>query len=558
MTPSQELAALRAVFDSLAEHVAVLDHQGVIRMVNAPWQRFVADNGGDPQKIVGKSYLEVCATVRKMGSEQADQALFGLREILAGRLTGFHMEYPCHSPTQRRWFVLYARPWMMDGELHGAVVSHLPITQRKEAEYVLQRYERAVALAPFLVSIVDTHFRYVVVNDTYLRYHARRREEIEGHSVAEVMGEESFTRWVRPHLERCFAGETIQYEAWFPMAGMGKRCMAVTYYPCIETDGRVSGAVVSARDVTDRRLLEDQLRRTAALLAETQALAHVGSLERDLESSVDVWSDELFRILGYAPGEVPADFERFLAHVHPDDLRPLMDAFVQAQGAAASFRQDVRLRTCRGEERWAAVVCSFDTDEHGAVARMHCAVADITDRRLAELRLEELAATDQLTGLANRRHFFERLHAEVARARRFGSPLCVAMVDVDHFKRVNDTYGHAVGDTVLATVAAVLRESVRAMDVVARVGGEEFAVILPETEMVAATGVLERIRQTVGARPMAGAQGQSFGVTVSCGVAQRQSGASGEELLSRADDALYAAKAAGRNQVQVATGADEP
>lgn len=96
------------------------------------------------------------------------------------------------------------------------------------------------------------------------------------------------------------------------------------------------------------------------------------------------------------------------------------------------------------------------------------------------------------------------------------------------------------------------------MDVVARVGGEEFAVILPETEMVAATGVLERIRQTVGARPMAGAQGQSFGVTVSCGVAQRQSGESGEELLSRADDALYAAKAAGRNQVQVATGADEP
>lgn len=552
---SQELAALRAVFDSLAEHVVVLDAQGIIVDANTAWRRFVEDSGRDAASLLGSAYVLACPTIQA-GSSEGIVLAQGLEKVLSGILTGFHMEYSCTISSKKHWFLVYVRPWFVEDELAGAVISHTMITQHKEVEYALQRYERAIASSPSLVSIVDRDFRYVLVNDTYLRYHARRREDIEGRSVAEVMGEKAFARVVRPQLERCFAGETFQYEAWFSMAGMGRRCMQVTYYPCQEMDGSISGAVVSAQDVTERRVLEDQVRRTATLLAETQALAHVGSLERDVDSGSESWSDELFRILGYQPGEVHADMERFIEHIHPEDRTQFVRTLTEAQAVGNPFHLDVRLRTQQGEDRWASVACAFDKGDGGAVVRIHFAVADITERRLAELRLEELASTDQLTGLSNRRQFFAWLEDEARRAERFGRPLCVAMVDVDHFKKVNDTYGHGVGDRVLAAVAQTLRDSVRAVDRVARVGGEEFAILFPETRVEAAAAILERIREAVAAEKMTAGEG-SFSVTVSCGVAQRQSGESGEELLSRADDALYAAKAAGRNQVQVARGADE-
>lgn len=546
---ASELAALRAVFDSLAEHVAVVDRQGVIVDVNAAWRRFVAANGGDPDAVVGTNYLEVCEAARGHSAMEAGRVAQGIREVLAGHLPGFQVEYPCHSPTEKRWFLLHARPWIHDGRIVGAVVSHIPITHRKLAELTLQRYERAVASSPNLISVVSRDYTYVLVNDTYLRYHARRREDIEGHRIAEVMGDAAFVQYVKPHLDRCFAGETIQYEAWFQMAGMGRRCMAVTYYPCHEPDGTISGAVVAVQDVTERRLLEDEVRRTATLLAEAQALAHVGSFEHDFVENRDSWSDELFRIVGYEPGSVHSNFELLMEHVHPEDRTRFLGAFTEALATGTPLRQDVRLRTAAGDERWGAVACTFEKDADGVVTRVFGAVADITERRLAELRLEALAATDALTGLMNRRRFFQRLEAEVARAARFSRPLSVAMVDVDHFKRVNDTYGHATGDAVLRAVAQTLREALRAMDAVGRVGGEEFAVLLPETGLEAAAGVLERIRQAVAGLEVMAADGRQVRVTVSAGVAAWQAGEEAEAALRRADAALYAAKSAGRNRV---------
>ncbi len=544
-----ELLALRAVFDCLPQHVAVLDSAGVVLDVNATWRRFVADNGGNPDAIVGANYLAVCAAAQGGSSQEAERVRQGLQEVLTGSLPGFELEYPCHSPTEKRWFLLQARPWVVDGRIGGAVVSHIPITQRKLAELVLQQYERAVLSSPNLISIVNREYTYVLVNDTYLRYHSRRREDIEGHRIADVMGNDAFLRYVKPHLDRCFAGETISYEAWFQMAGMGRRCMAVTYYPSQERDGTISGAVVSARDVTERRLLEEEIHRTAKLLAEAQRLAHVGSFERDLVEGRDIWSEELFRILGYEPAAIAADFERFVEHLYPDDRARFVSGFAEAATKAVPLRQELRLRRKNGEERWVAVVCSFERDEEGVISRVYGSVADMTERRLAELRLEELAKTDALTGLMNRRSFFERLHAETARAGRFSRPLAVAMLDVDHFKHVNDTYGHAVGDMVLQQVARIIAQSVRTMDGVGRVGGEEFAVLLPETGSAAAMGVLERIRQAVAVHEMVTEHGQRVQVTVSAGVAVWQGEEDGESILRRADAALYAAKSAGRNRV---------
>jgi diguanylate cyclase (GGDEF)-like protein len=176
--------------------------------------------------------------------------------------------------------------------------------------------------------------------------------------------------------------------------------------------------------------------------------------------------------------------------------------------------------------------------------------------RETQRKLEEQTVTDALTGLKNRRFFDERLHEEFRRAQRYGDFLSLIMLDLDHFKDVNDRCGHQAGDSVLREAAALIRSSIRDPDICARYGGEEFAVILPKTHMQGALTVAERVWRALGAREYALAGGASatatkVQVTASLGVAFYPSKdiSSGELLLRFADQALYQAKQAGRNTI---------
>lgn len=169
----------------------------------------------------------------------------------------------------------------------------------------------------------------------------------------------------------------------------------------------------------------------------------------------------------------------------------------------------------------------------------------------AEARLQELASTDPLTQLRNRRHVLDMARREAAVTQRAGRPLAVVMGDVDHFKRINDHHGHAQGDAALRAVARVLRDGVREVDHVARWGGEEFLVLLPATDAEEARRVSERLREGVMAQ--AGQHvGEGVTLTMTLGVAVLQPGETVEQALQRADTALYEGKQAGRNRVIVA------
>jgi diguanylate cyclase (GGDEF)-like protein len=166
---------------------------------------------------------------------------------------------------------------------------------------------------------------------------------------------------------------------------------------------------------------------------------------------------------------------------------------------------------------------------------------------LAEV--QRLAITDSLTGLSTRRHFADRAENEFQRARRYRHPLSAIMVDIDHFKRVNDTSGHAVGDRVLQQVAGHCRQELRETDVVGRYGGDEFAILLPESDPVAAAQVAERLRQRIARQPLQTTTGP-VAVTISLGIAALDDeNLTLDILLSRADQALYDAKQGGRNRV---------
>ena len=168
----------------------------------------------------------------------------------------------------------------------------------------------------------------------------------------------------------------------------------------------------------------------------------------------------------------------------------------------------------------------------------------------ANSELERRANTDGLTGLANRRHFLEVLEREIERADRYRRPLALVMLDLDHFKLVNDNYGHAAGDSVLKAAAAALHRVSRDTDLPARLGGEELALLLPETHVEGASQVAERLRTLIAAERHLSPHGTDFSVTSSFGVAAHMAG-DGEavDLMQRADEALYRAKAAGRDRV---------
>ncbi len=168
-------------------------------------------------------------------------------------------------------------------------------------------------------------------------------------------------------------------------------------------------------------------------------------------------------------------------------------------------------------------------------------------------RIERLATTDELTGAANRRHFLELLRQHIATSLRFGTAFSIVAIDADHFKRVNDTYGHPAGDKALAELARVIREQIRNVDYLGRLGGEEFVCLLPHTSLAEASLCTERVRAAVE-RLTITHHGDRFSLTVSAGVTEHCPGESLERLMARADAALYAAKRGGRNRVQTSVG----
>jgi diguanylate cyclase (GGDEF)-like protein/PAS domain S-box-containing protein len=247
------------------------------------------------------------------------------------------------------------------------------------------------------------------------------------------------------------------------------------------------------------------------------------------------WTD----VLGYTSEELMS--EPFISFVHPDDRERTVEATAAlGEGPADLVAFENRYRARDGSWHWLSWTARSDGERIYAVAK------DVTDRKKLEMdrerllaRVEAMARTDQLTGLPNRRAWDEELRRELERARRSGQPVSVVMLDLDGLKQVNDLEGHQAGDELLQNAATAWRTVLRISDFIARYGGDEFAVVLPETE--SEQGILALIERLREAMPEA--------QTCSAGVATWNGGESAEHLIARADAALYDAKRAGRDRV---------
>lgn len=257
-------------------------------------------------------------------------------------------------------------------------------------------------------------------------------------------------------------------------------------------------------------------------------------------------------IFGLDPEVIMADARAFWGLVHPDDLMRLQQEDQRANESGTTFRTDFRITAPSGELKWLHVESKPNPAGPGEPAVWSGFVLDITDRKRAEEELLTMATTDFLTGLPSRRSFIVRLEDELARLNRaVEQPIALLMLDLDHFKNVNDSYGHATGDTMLKHFANLVANELRRIDMAGRLGGEEFGIILPGADTSAAKVFAERLCERIGNSPML-LKGTRIPFTVSIGVTHlRISDTDPEVALARVDKFLYRAKERGRNRVEV-------
>ena len=275
----------------------------------------------------------------------------------------------------------------------------------------------------------------------------------------------------------------------------------------------------------------------------------------DLSGRVTMLNQRGAEILGYAEEElIGKDWIEIV--VPPENRATARNRFhqlVSGPGSSRSLSMEMEIVNRNGQRRMIAWITTVLKNVHGEVAGVLGAGADVTECYRMEAQLLRLANIDNLTGLSNRRIIPEAGQRELEQYQRYHRPLSLFILDIDHFKQVNDTYGHAAGDQVLIKLAEVSKNVLRATDVCGRLGGEEFIALLPETPADQAYSVAERLRRTLAETPVATPVGE-IRVTVSIGIATAIAEDKAiDDLIRAADEAMYEAKAAGRNKVVVRT-----
>jgi diguanylate cyclase (GGDEF)-like protein/PAS domain S-box-containing protein len=333
-----------------------------------------------------------------------------------------------------------------------------------------------------------------------------------------------------------------------PSQKSGRRILALTV---LKLDGQRLMAVIG--DVTQSVQRERELRQSQAWINSiVTGLTDYALLTLDERGRARDWNPGVERVTGRDSDATVGQSYSVFYPADALDATGALDRLYEADRSGWCLDEGWRQRA-DGDRFWGSCLIAplHAPDEALPEERAYSLVIrDVSDRREATEALRRAVACDHLTGLANRRALFEACELELQRWRRTPRPLSLVLIDADHFKRINDDFGHATGDAVLRHLAAGMSATFRAMDVVARLGGEEFVVLLPGCDEQAATAVAQRLCDSIAAQTVV-VEGATVRYTVSVGVATMDATVEGvDALIERADRAMYAAKAAGRNQVQ--------
>lgn len=502
----------------------------------------------------------------------ADQAM--VQAALDAHLKGKASRYLCPHRLQHKdghWVWVIDAGQITERAEDGSALFlrgiHMDITETKEAELALklreQHLQTLLASMDEVVIVIDTASE---IADCHWPSSDQAAPDVAGwrglecgkvfppmlaDTIGEVMGElilDSNTPLHR-EFEWSLAGRTRWFSATFSALKNPDEP-----YP--------RGFLCVARDITLRK---DEERALALSRMEIEKLSRRNQLLLDAagegiygvdsDGNITFINPSALAMLGLTEAEALGrdshelfHDRRLDGHVYPQAECPLHQTLLDGQRREV---EEVFIRR-NGEPFFVHLVATPVIDE-GRRVGAEVVFLDISARKAMEAELVHLASTDALTGIPNRRHFIAQVESELARIQRFERPAALLMLDLDYFKRINDTHGHAAGDAVLVAFADTVRSALRKVDYLGRMGGEEFAVLLPGSNLADAGQLAERLRSHTQARTVS-VGGQDIEVTVSIGVAlMRAEDGSPDAVMARADAALYRAKASGRNRVALET-----
>lgn len=405
----------------------------------------------------------------------------------------------------------------------------------------LNNFVTAVEQSPAATAITDETGVIVFVNRRFEAVTGYRRDELLGHTPAVIQSGRTPERVYRSMWRTLAAGRVWRGEL------LNRRKNGELYWesevitPVRNADGVVINYIAVKEDITERKRQENQLRLLATAFETGQA-----TLITDAEMRIERVNQAFTDITGYRAEDVLGRTPRLFKsgrHDHAFYAR-LWETLI----ATGHWQGEVWNRNKSGDiyPVWQSITAVPDAD--GRIRNYVSVFHNISERKILERELEEQARRDHLTGLDNRRAFDAALDREIDTATRQGSPLCLLVFDVDHFKAVNDTHGHDIGDRLLRQLGETVRHCLRQSDRLARWGGEEFTILLPGTPLDGAQRLAERIRTRVAATDFSG-----IAITVSLGLTPFLAGDDARRLFARADEALYRAKQAGRNRLVTLT-----
>lgn len=567
-SPGQDSERLwQSVTDSLSVRICVLDERGLIVAANRAWRRFQDENGGAPgTPYEGFDYLDLCERDTGMaGVGSAGTRTFRalLADVLAGRRERFEHEYERHSPTEQRWYM--ARVACIEGaQPRRVVVSHEDMSSPGLVRQ--QMRARETLLVDLTASIPGAVFRLLGSSrheQTFL-YVSQGIVDLCELSPADLVRDaRSFWDLIDPRdqaahaaaLSEAFDG-SARWEADFRICtpgGVQKWIHASASPKRAAGDGMVWTGVLT--DVSSRKEMDARLAASESTYRTLFETVPQGVVYQDAGGQILTANPAAVRILGLSldqlQGRASID-SRW--RVFREDGTPFPREEFPSMMALRTGKpvRDVIMGIYRPDERyvWILVSAMPLRARDGALEQVYSSFEDITQRVQLEQELKRQASTDFLTGVANRRSFMARLENEFRRLRRLPSAVCAVLaMDVDHFKQINDTFGHAAGDAVLRRLVAIVQASIRDTDLLARTGGEEFAILLPDTPAAASMQLAQRLRQELERGEIA-FEAQVLRITVSIGLAMIEPTDTGiDAVLSRADQALYRAKEGGRNRV---------
>lgn len=433
------------------------------------------------------------------------------------------------------------------------------LDHRAEVERALgvkeEQYRQVVELAGDMICRMDNQGRFTFCNQAAQATLHFGEAELIGRSWLKLVRQDK-----RRHAERFYRRQfgRKQKSSYYELPivdGHGVERWIGQNVQLVFEGERIVGFQAIAREITERKRAELELEKSRRFVERIAATTPGILYVYDLVSQQNVFSNrETIAVLGYNPDGIREIKGWQQKLFHPDDhalLKAHHEALRNAEDGEVR-RVEYRARHADGQWVWlSSRDTPFERGPDGLVRQIVGIAQDITSRKAAQEKLAYQANFDALTGLANRHHFWTRLQGALRRASIEHSETSLCLFDIDHFKEINDRYGHAAGDEVLEEIGNIVRAELRTADIAGRLGGDEFCFVLPGTDENEAARVAERIRDRLGTIAFGMTTGTTFSVTATFGVAGSEPDADAREVMEAADRALYRAKSAGRNRVLV-------